>query len=63
MIIRTKAKKTKDSGVAEQTISENKPGVKFRKKVTEVYQTKVKPAASKSIQEAAQDLKEMITRQ
>lgn len=73
MIIRTKTTKTKDGGMKEQIVSENKPGIKFRKKVTETYQTKVKPElkqtateiktkASKSIQEAARDLKDMIVR-
>ena len=73
MIIKTKTTKTRDGGISEQIISENKPGVKFRKKVTEAYQTKLKPElkqtateiktkASKSIQEAAKDLKDMIIR-
>lgn len=61
MIIKTKTTKTRDGGISEQTISENKPGLKLRKKVINSYQTKVKPGVKKAVFEAGSDFKEMIT--
>lgn len=62
MIIKTKTLKDKDGQTTVQETTEDKPGLKLRKKVINSYQTRVKPGVKKAVLEAGSDFKEMITR-
>ena len=64
MIIRTKRVKSGDRDSKEetkiQTVSDEKPGSKFKQKVVESVRTKIKPGVSKAVHESAEDFKNLI---
>lgn len=64
MIIKTKRVKSGDNDSKEetkvQTVSDEKPGYKLKRKVVESVRTKIKPGVSKAVHESANDLKSLI---
>jgi hypothetical protein len=60
MIIRTKRVKSEDGEAKVQTVSDEKPGYKLKRKVVESVRTKIKPGVSKAVHESANDLKSLI---
>ena len=64
MIIRTKRVKSGDKDSKEetkvQTVSDEKPGYKLKRKVVESVRTKIKPGVSKAVHESAEDFKNLI---